>query len=324
MSKKTKALLLFSGGLDSILAVKILQDQKTNPIRSGKSIAKQFNQVIIKALIFKSYFFDSKEAEKRAKELNIPFKIADISKKHLKIVKNPDFGYGKRMNPCLDCRILMLKKAKEIMKKEKYDFIATGEVLGQRPMSQNKKSLKISEEKSLLKGYLLRPLSAKLLEETVPENKGHLERKKLLDIQGRSRKKQMELARKYNLKSYPNPSGGCLLTDPEFSRRLKELMKIYPDFKGNDVSLLKSGRHFWQGKNKIVVGREKKENERIKKMARKKDFTVEMKNYPGPLTLVRNYGNKKISKKSLERAKNLTKFYSRKARNRKDVAFKIG
>ena len=307
MRKKVKALVLFSGGLDSILAVKILKEQG----------------IRVKAISFRSYFFDAKEAKKAAKKLKISLKIIDFSKDHLKIVKKPKYGYGKAMNPCIDCHILMLKKAKEIMEKEKFDFVATGEVLKERPMSQNFQALKIVEKESRLKGYLLRPLSAKLLEPTIPEKKGLVDRQKLLDISGRSRKRQLELAKRFKISFYPTPAGGCLLTDLEFGKRLKELMERYPQFQRNDIELLKLGRHFWQDKIKIVVGRNKEENEKIKALAKRKDILIEMENYPGPLTLVRGYSPKKLSQEVLEKAKFLTQYYSTKSRNKKDVKFKI-
>ncbi|MCD6412163.1 tRNA 4-thiouridine(8) synthase ThiI, partial [bacterium] len=230
----------------------------------------------------------------------------------------------KGMNPCLDCRILMLKEAKKILKKEKFDFVASGEVLGERPMTQNKFALKLVEEKSSLKGILLRPLSAKLLEETLLEKKGLIKRELLLDLQGRSRKRQILLAQKFKLKEYPTPSGGCLLTDLNFSKRLKELLENFPKAKKNDIELLKLGRHFWKKKIKIIVGRNEKENQLLKKLAQKGDILIEMENYPGPLTLIRSYEKrKKISKQALEEGKKLTQSYSSKAKDKKDVKFKI-
>jgi tRNA U34 2-thiouridine synthase MnmA/TrmU len=214
----------------------------------------------------------------------------------------------------------MLKKAKEMMKKEKFDFVATGEVLGERPMSQNKKALELVEKESSLSGYLLRPLSAKLLKETIPEKKGLVDREKFLDIQGRSRKRQIELAKKFKIKWYPQPSGGCILTDLEFGKKLKDLLERYPEFDGNDIELLKIGRHFWKGKIKLVVGRNKEENLKIKKLKRKGDVLIEIKNYPGPTTLIRNYGGK-IDSQILEEAKNLTKNYSKKAKEKINVKF---
>ena len=320
---KSKCLLSFSGGLDSILAAKILMEQ----------------EITVKGITFKSYFFDAEQAKKAAKKIGLPLKIVDFSKEHLEMVKKPKYGYGKAMNPCIDCHILMLKVAKAIMKKEKSSFVATGEVLGERPMSQNKGALTLIEKESGLSGYLLRPLSAKLLKQTIPEKLGWIDRKKLLDISGRSRKRQIALAKKYKIESYPTPAGGCLLCDLEFSRRLKELLKICPKCEDSDIELLKYGRHFWNDKIKIVVGRNEQENKKIKKLTRstnsglilsiaeglkkKKDVLIEMRNYSGPLTLVRNYRAAKIPKSVLDKAKKLTQYYSTKARYKKDVEFKI-
>jgi tRNA U34 2-thiouridine synthase MnmA/TrmU len=305
--KLIKGLVLFSGGLDSVLAVKILENLG----------------IKVKGVYFKSYFFDEKRTKEIAKNLKIKLKVVDFSKEHLKIVKKPKYGYGKAMNPCLDCHILMLKKAKKILEKEKFDFVATGEVLGERPFSQNKKALDLVEKESSLKGYLLRPLSAKLLKITQAEKKGWLKREKLLDISGRSRKRQFYLAKKFKIKKYLTPAGGCLLTDLEFSKKLKELFKIFPKCNGNDIELLKLGRHFLENKAKIVVGRNEKENKKIKKLKKSKDILIEMENYPGPTTLIRNYQKGKISEKILEKAKELTKYYSKKARDKKDVKFKV-
>jgi tRNA U34 2-thiouridine synthase MnmA/TrmU len=306
--KKPKALVLFSGGLDSILTTKILIEQGVKP----------------SLITFQSYFFDSKQAEKSAHNLGLKIKVIDISKEHLKIVKSPQHGYGSSVNPCIDCHLLMLKKAKEIMKKEKFDFVATGEVLGERPMSQNRKALNLIEKESSLKGYLLRPLSAQLLDETIPEKKGWVIRSKLFAISGRSREKQLKLAQKWKIDWYPSPAGGCLLTDLEFGRKLKELLQKYPQFNGNDVQLLKYGRHFWEGKAKIIVGRNHEENLIIGKLNRKKDVLIEMESYMGPSTLVRSYySKKKIPQKTLKKAQSLTQHYSTKSRNKKDVIFKI-
>lgn len=287
---KVKCLALLSGGLDSILAVKILQKQG----------------IEVTGLCFVSYFFNSKLAEKAAKQLKIDLKIVDISDEHLKMVKKPCYGYGKNINPCIDCHLMMLRKAKEIAR---FDFVATGEVLGERPMSQNRRALELLEKESGLEGYLLRPLSAQLLKPTIPENKGLIDRDKLLNISGRNRKKQIDLAKKWKLKDYPTPSGGCLLTDPGFSERLRELFSHWPDCAGSDVELLKFGRHFWVENVLIVVGRNEGENEEIKKLSKKDDVSIEP-DFPGPTILIRS--KLKISKKSLEKAEELMKKYSKK------------
>lgn len=315
--KKIKALILLSGGLDSILAAKILRDQG----------------IEVLALGFESYFFNAKNAIMAAKNLKIPIKIIDFSKEHLNLVKNPKHGYGKSMNPCIDCHILMLKKAKEIMDKEKYDsapelsarygasFVATGEVLGERPMSQHKAALNLIEKESGLSGFLLRPLSAKLLKPTIPETKGLISRERFFDISGRSRKKQIAMAKNREINWYPTPSGGCLLTDLIFGEKLQWLLENFSDCAKNDIELLKIGRHFTFKKIKIIVGRNHQENLKIKKLAKRKDILIEMKNYPGPATLIRNYGETKIPLGVVKKAQFLTQNYSLKARNKKDVEF---
>ena len=319
--KKTKALVLLSGGLDSTLAAKILMEQGIGVV----------------GLSFKSYFFDSKSAAIAAEKLGIPLKIVDFSSEHLKIVKSPKYGHGKAINPCIDCHALMLKKAKEIAginikeasfgklrtTKSRYNFVATGEVLGERPMSQNKKSLDIIENESGLNGYLLRPLSAKSLKPTIPEQKGLIDRNKLLNIVGRSRKIQMELAEKWGIKNYPTPAGGCILTDIGFGKKIKDVLNNCPNPKENDFRLLKIGRHFWSAKNKIIIGRNHEENVKLKKLARKNDVLIEPKNFSGASGLIRNYGRKKISQEVLTKAKKLITKYSKKIRGQKKPEFKI-
>jgi len=283
----------------------------------------------VKGVTFKSCFFGPAEAKAAAENLGIELKVVDFSKEHLKMTKNPKHGYGKNMNPCIDCHLLMLKRAKGIMEKERFDFVATGEVLGERPMSQNRQSLKLIEKECGLSGYLLRSLSAKLLEPTEVEKKGLVDREKLLDIRGRSRKRQIELAKKWKINRYPSPAGGCLLTDPDFSKRLKELLDKHSEIGRNDIELLKLGRHFWLVPTragaetiKIVVGRNHQENLEIKRIRQKDDILIELKDLAGPTTLIRSYSGK-ISKKAVEKAKELTKFYSTKARNKKQVEFEL-
>ncbi len=306
-NKKIKCLLLFSGGLDSILAAKVLVEQG----------------IEVKGISFESYFFDAKQAKEMARKIKLPLKVVNFSEEHLKLVKKPRYGYGKRINPCIDCHILMLEIARKMMKKNGFDFIATGEVLGERPMSQNKRSLKLIEKQSGLEGHLLRPLSAKLLKPIILEQTGQIDREKLLNILGRGRQKQMALAKKYGIKEYPVPAGGCLLTDVEFSKRLKELWGICPKCGGDDIELLKLGRHIWDKEIKIVVGRDENENKEIKKKMMKKDILIEMKKISGPLTLVRNYAKGKISELALEKAKKLTQYYSVKAREKNNVEFNV-
>jgi len=306
--KKTKGLALLSGGLDSILTIKILQKQGINVTGIG----------------FVSYFFNSDSAKKAAKKLKINIKIIDFSDEHLDMVKNPLYGRGKTMNPCIDCHLMMIKQAGKFLKKSNFDFIATGEVLGQRPMSQNKQAMDLIEKKSGIKGYLLRPLSAKLLEPTIPEKKGLVKRDELLDISGRSRKKQMFLADEYKIKEYPSPAGGCILTDANFSERLKEVFDKWPDCHGHDIQLLRIGRHFWVpasparlaakraggNDNLIIVGRNQEENNKINKLKKKGDIIIKPEDFPGPTVLIRS--KDKILEESLIKAKDLIMKYSKK------------
>jgi len=195
------------------------------------------------------------------------------------------------MNPCIDCHALMLKKASDIALAEKYEFIATGEVLGQRPFSQTREAL--GRVARLAGVEVLRPLSAKLLDATEIEKKGLAKREELLDVEGRQRERQMELARKYGIKEYPSPAGGCLLTDPAFSGRLKEMIEFRPDCIPADVELLKNGRVFWlkagDGKRKIllIVGRNREENEKLRELSKNGDVVIELKSVMGPTSLVR-------------------------------------
>jgi len=271
MKDKIKAVALFSGGLDSILAVKLIQEQG----------------IEIKGVNFKTPFFGLGEAFVIAKDLDINLEIIDITEELLKILKKPNYGFGKNMNPCIDCHALMFKKAGEYMNKIGASFILSGEVLGERPMSQNRNSLSIIERESGFEGRILRPLSALLLAETIPEKEGLVDRNKLLDISGRSRKRQMELAVKMGIEDYPSPAGGCKLTEPAFSKRLRDLF-TQGGFSLEDIELLKLGRHFRLSKDiKLVVGRNKEENEQLQNFFQDGDFLFKAKNLKGPVSLLK-------------------------------------
>jgi len=266
-----KALSVFSGGLDSILAAEIIR-------RMG---------IDVQAVFFETPFFASARAREAAKAMNLPIKIIDITDRHLEVVKTPAHGYGNNMNPCIDCHALMFRIAGEMMEKEGADFIITGEVLGQRPMSQNRASLAIIEKQSGVGGLILRPLSAKRLAVTVPEEKGWVKREDLMDLSGRSRKPQMELAKRFNITRYPSPGGGCLLTEDVFSRRLRDLMSFSPAFEIRDIELLKTGRHFRINPGtKAVIGRNEEENETITSLAREDDLLMTTPYVPGPSLLM--------------------------------------
>jgi len=283
MKKRNKALVLFSGGLDSILAARLLQEQGIEVI----------------GINFSSHFFSKKNAIHFAKQLKIKLENIDLTKgknfnQYLKIIEKPQQGYGSAINPCIDCKIFMLKKAKTLMRKHKADFIATGAVLNERPMSQTKKSLLLIEKESGLKGKLLRPLSAGLLLETIAEKKGIIDRNKLLNISGRQRKPQIQLAKKYKLE-YPSPAGGCLLCEKAFAEKLRDLFKHKKKIKSSDVKLLKYGRHFRLGQSKIVVGRNESENKMLLKLKNKSDYFFEVPGIGSPITILQGKTGIKIA-----------------------------
>ncbi len=266
-----KAISLFSGGLDSILA----------------SILIRALDIEVQGLFFETPFFPAEKAIESAESIDLPIRFVNIAERHLEVVKRPKYGYGENMNPCIDCHALMLRIAGEMMLSEGADFIITGDVLGQRPMSQNRKALSIIDAESGVKGLILRPLSAKHLPPTVPEIVGWISRDKMLDYSGRSRKPQMALAKKMNITKYPPPAGGCLLTDSIFSRRLAGLFSSDSPLALREIELLRFGRHFRIGpKTKAIVGRNKDENDSIGTLAKDEDLLVYTLSIPGPTVLV--------------------------------------
>lgn len=267
----TTAIGLISGGLDSILAVQIILEQGIEVV----------------GVSFTTPFFNAQGAQRAAGAVGIPLQVLDITEPHLAMLRNPPHGYGNNMNPCIDCHILMLKEAGRMMEERGGDFLFTGEVLGQRPMSQNKASLRVVERGSGYEGLVLRPLSAQLLPETIPEQQGWVDRERLLAIKGRSRKEQMELADRYHITEYLSPAGGCLLTDPIFSRRLRDLFSSQGPVQIRDIELLKIGRHLrLSPATKVIVGRHARDNERISAMVAPGDDFLKVAEYPGPLCLI--------------------------------------
>ena len=265
------ALCLLSGGLDSLLSVRVLREQGLR----------------ITGITFETPFFGSMRAEMAARALDIPHRVLDITDDHLEMVKGPQYGYGRNMNPCIDCHAMMFRKAGDLMDELKAQFLFSGEVLGQRPMSQNLRALQTVEKASGYAGLILRPLSARLLPETDPEKKGLVDRSRLLDIQGRSRKRQMELAEEWGISEFPSPGGGCLLTDPGFSIRLRELLMVDPRSTSLDVERLKVGRHFrMPGGGKAIVGRNHQENEQLRELGREGDHFLKCLEATGPLALL--------------------------------------
>jgi len=275
-SVNRKALALLSGGLDSTLAIKVILEQG----------------IEVEALNFKTPFClcdrggCSSAALKVTKEFGIKIHMVNLGLEYLSIVKKPRFGYGKHLNPCIDCRIFMHQKAKKYMEQIGASFIITGEVLGQRPMSQRLDALNIIDRESGLKGYVLRPLSAKLLPPTIPEKEGIVDRERLLDIRGRSRKEQIELASYYDIEDYPCPAGGCLLTDEGFSRKMKDLLLYKDPITLKDINLLKVGRHFRiDPLRKVIIGRNKAENKVLETLAGKDGVIFKIEEIPGPSLL---------------------------------------
>lgn len=267
----SRAVGIFSGGLDSILAVEVLR-------RQG---------IEVLAVTFETPFFGSLRAVESAKSLGVDHRVLDITEEHLQILRNPVFGLGKHMNPCMDCHALMFRKAGELMEKEGYDFLFSGEVLGQRPFSQNLRALQKVAEASGFPDRILRPLSALRLPPSGPEKSGLVDRNKLLGLKGRSRKPQMELAAMWGISRFPSPAGGCLLTDPSFSARLKDLWEKEEKWDVRDLKLLSLGRHLrLTPSRKLVVGRNQSENERLASMATQEDVQLEALDYPGPLVIV--------------------------------------
>jgi tRNA U34 2-thiouridine synthase MnmA/TrmU len=277
-SRKVRALGLCSGGLDSMLAGLVLRKQG----------------IEVEWITFETPFFSAVKARRASDTTGIPLTVKNITPVYLKMLKDPHCGYGKHMNPCLDCHALMFRLAGSIMPAAGFDFLFSGEVLGQRPMSQTRQSLRYVEKHSGFNGYILRPLSARRLPETMPEKEGLINRELLLDIAGRSRKPQIKLADEFGIKDYPAPAGGCLLTDKNYSNRLRDLFDHQKTYTEAELHLLAHGRHLRLDENtKIIVGRTQQDNENIIKYHNpKEDNVIKVNNYPGPIVLMPRGGKK--------------------------------
>jgi tRNA U34 2-thiouridine synthase MnmA/TrmU len=304
--KPIKALALFSGGLDSILTCRVIMEQG----------------ITVKALHFITPFtgYNKKGREEEVREharktYGIDLEIIDVGLEYAKVVAHPRHGYGKHFNPCVDCKIFFFSKARERMAEEGASFLITGEVIGQRPMSQRRDTLHIIERESGTEGILLRPLCAQHLRPTIPEKDGLVDRSRLLDFAGRGRKSQMALAAKYGIKDYPPPAGGCFLTDPNISARLQWIFDNLDDRSFEGMLLTTMGRHFaLGGKTLLVVGRDERENSRIAALGRKDDIALELVSIPGPLSLLRG----PAGPESIQLAAAITAFCS-KARSERQV-----
>lgn len=280
-----KAIVLFSGGLDSSLAVKVIQRQNIEaiPLHFLTPFSKCNSVDALKPWLDKS-----------SKILNTQVIAFYLGDEYLAMLTNPKHGFGKNINPCIDCKILMLKKAKELMGQLGASFLITGEVLGQRPMSQHKDALGVIERDAGVEGILVRPLSGKLLPATIPETKGWINREGLLDFSGRARGPQINLAREIGLSEYPWPGSGCLLTDPSSCGRVEDLMR-YKQLTIENINLLKSGRHFRLSESfKLIVGRNKEGNDKLVSQATKDHIIIEPSKLHGPTALGIGVASKEI------------------------------
>lgn len=286
---------LLSGGLDSAVAVRVVQEAgaavECIHFFTGFCVSGHHSRVgrTDRAI--------ANSALQVAAELGVPVELCDISNDYLDIVLNPRYGYGANINPCIDCRIFMLIKARELMRERGAEFVFTGEVIGQRPMSQMRRTLDLIERNTGLEGRLLRPLSARLLPETIPEREGRLDRGRLLDLQGRSRKRQIELAHRYGVTTYTQPGGGCcFLTDEAYARKFRDLVSHMeePSLTMDDILILGVGRHFRLAENvKAVIGRDEIENTFLERYTDGR-WTAVAKDHPGPLAIMFGEGDRDV------------------------------
>jgi tRNA U34 2-thiouridine synthase MnmA/TrmU len=299
----TRALAMVSGGLDSLLAARLIMDQGIEVI----------------GICFKSAFFGPENAIRMSEQIGMELKVVDFSSEHLEMVKQPKHGYGKNMNPCIDCHAMMMNYTGKLMKEMDADFIITGEVLNQRPMSQTKASLDIVKKESGFDDYILRPLCALNLKPTKMELEGLVDREKLMGISGRSRKVQMELAEKWGIKDYPSPAGGCRLTEPGYAARLKDQLGHAKESNLEDVEILKTARHIRFDENtKIIATRNQEELKVITPLIRKDDYVFDTLDCPGSTVILRG----KASTEALKFAAAICARYS-KERDKDSVRVKF-
>lgn len=279
---KRKAVALLSGGLDSLLAVRTILEQGI-PVTGIRFITHFGCDPVTSGSCGK----DVEPLVKMWGPMGFTVRMSHLGQDYIEMVKNPKFGYGKNMNPCVDCRIMMISWAREALENEGAGFLITGEVLNQRPMSQTRERFRQIDRQLGLEGLVVRPLSAKLLAPTQPEEEGIVDRSRLLDISGRGRHRQYALAKQYGVTDIPQPSGGCLLTDPGYSARLRDLWDHDPDAGARDLNLLRIGRHFRPSETcKVIVGRMEAENHALKAFQAKGDTLIYLKDHQGPMTLV--------------------------------------
>lgn len=293
LKHKHKALALFSGGLDSLLCVLWMQKIGIETI----------------SLFFRTPFFTEERAVQTAQANGLHLEVIDISETHLRMMHNPQYGFGKNFNPCIDCHGLMFQIAGSLLEKFDADFLVSGEVLSQRPMSQRKDAMNAVARLSGFRDLLVRPLSQKLLPDTKPIREGWISKDDMLAISGRSRKPQMALAKELGVTQYPSPGGGCLLTDRNFALRLQDLV-VHDQLNLIDITLLRYGRHFrLSDKVKLIVGRDEIDNQNI--LEHKVDYILLLnESIPGPLGLL---CQESMDGDSLIRAAGILAFYNTKS-----------
>ncbi|MBW1634845.1 MAG: thiamine biosynthesis protein [Deltaproteobacteria bacterium] len=311
--KEIKALSLFSGGLDSILATRLVMDQGIEVV-AVQFVTPFFNYHILEDI-------EGHKARIRSR-FGINVEVFDISDGYLQLLRNPAHGFGKNFNPCIDCKIYMLSRAKEMMADLGAKFLITGEVLGQRPMSQRRDTLNVIERDSGSRSILLRPLSAKLMVETEAEKEGWVDRAQLLDFSGRGRSKQIRLAAEYGITDFPAPAGGCTLADPILSRRVSQLYSedsvLQPaQITTTDVRLLLVGRQFiLPGGGWLILGRDERDNDKLEVLAGPDDALLWMEERPGPAALLRRaaswYEDSSSMEKELDLVASLVVRYGKK------------
>lgn len=273
-----KAIGLVSGGLDSILAVKAIMEQGI------EVIPVHFLMPFVK---YNIDTVNNCSAKKLCDQLGVPLRVVHLTEEYFNMLKDPEHGYGKNLNPCIDCKILFLRKAKEMLDTEGASFVFTGEVIGQRPMSQKKWALHEIEKKAGLEGLLVRPLSALCMDETIPQKEGWLKKEKLFAFNGRTRTPQIELAAKWGIVDFPAPAGGCLLTEREFCSRLKDIID-HENLTVRECEFLKVGRYFRLSEDfTLSVGRDKAQNDALTKLAGPNDFVFKSSDLPGPTAVGR-------------------------------------
>ena len=274
-----KAVGLLSGGLDSTLAAQLMIEQgiKVHAI----NFTSPFCQCTPKSSCCASVVTAVRQLG------DIQLQRVVLGDDYLHMIASPRHGYGRGMNPCLDCRIMKIRKAGEYMREIEASFLFTGEVLGQRPMSQHKRALALIDRNSGMGDLTVRPLSAHHFQPTLPEREGWIDRAKLLSIQGRSRKEQIGLAQHKGIADYPCPAGGCLLTDKNFAGRMRDYLQHIPQPSLHDIPLLKTGRHFrLPNGDKVIVARDEQEGKRLTGLHRSEDHLLTPENFSGPVVLL--------------------------------------